>query len=103
MAWSDYADLANKGTRDLFGVAVTYTPQGQAAQSITAIFDKAHEAVEVRAGVPVTTTRPMLDVRLADIAVAPRIGDTAVVDSTTYRVMEYQPTGNGCANLWLST
>lgn len=102
MAWADYADLANVAGRGIFGVAVTYTPQGQAAQSITAIFDNAHEAVEVQAGVPVSSTRPVLNVRLSDLSVTPRIGDTVVVGGTTYEVMDYQPTGNGDARLLLS-
>ena len=101
--WADYADLSIKATRDTFGVAVTYTPQGLPAESITAVYDAAHAAVELQAGVAVSSQRPVLDVRLADLTVAPRIGDTLTVASIAYEVTDVQLTGNGSAKLVLAT
>ncbi len=99
MAWGDVADLATKACQSVFGQAVTYTPSGGSAQSITGIFEAAYEVVDLDAAVPVTGTQPMLDVRLDDLDTTPAIGDTFVTGGSTYEVTDVQLGGQGTAKL----
>lgn len=101
MGWGDLAELVNVSIRDVFGVAVTYTPAAGSPQSITAIFDAAGTTVDVSAGVPVQTTAPMLDMRDADLATTAAQGDTVTIGATTYEVAHVEPDGNGMTRCYL--
>lgn len=82
-----------------FGQGVSYTPKGGVASTIVAIFDAAYESVSLVDGVSVSSVRPALGVRLADLSVAPRRGDSFVIGATTYEVRDVQLDGQGGATL----
>lgn len=102
MGWAERADRLNRAVRDWFGEAIAYTPQGGAAVSIVATFNEAAAVVELQAGVPVQSTRPAIMVRLADLATAPRQGDTFVRTSNgkAYEVANVELEGEGTARLY---
>jgi hypothetical protein len=101
-AWEDLADLANVAVRDAFGEEVVYTPVGGSPVALTAPFDAAHEVLEVGGEVPVSTVRPVLDVRLADLPAAPQKKDEVRVRGVDYVVDIVQPGGHGTAKLVLT-
>jgi hypothetical protein len=102
MTWAAALDAALTVERDTFPQAVTYTPEGGAAASIVGIFDEAHEGTEFDAdGLAVLTTRPVLWVKLDDMAQAPHVRDTAVIGATTYEVTSTQADGSGGMDLYL--
>jgi hypothetical protein len=96
--WATLADRAIKGTRAAFGAAVSYTPASTGvAESITAPFDAQYQRVEMQGELPVTATRPMLGLRLADLLARPAQGDRFVVGGLTYEVTDIQDDGHGAA------
>jgi hypothetical protein len=95
MPW-DLAAAANRAVRQTFGETATV-----AGTSCRAVFDQAHQLVELSGDVPVTTTRPVLDVVLADLPAVPTIGAAVIVDGTTYEIRDVQPDGQGMAKLTL--
>ncbi len=101
MAWDDLADLANVATRDHFGTPVTYTPRSTGQpQEIEAPFDRPFAQYDAE-GQPVMATRPVLHVRLADLASPPKRGDRVVVKGENFRVKTVEPDGHGGADLEL--
>lgn len=101
MNWPGLANLCNLAVRNTFGETVTYTPiSGAGSFPLVAPFDQAFAVVELQAGVPVTSVRPVLDVRLADLPALPEQGDTYTrASGAEYEVVEVQPGGNGTAKL----
>jgi hypothetical protein len=99
--WTAVRDLPIVAARDHFGQATVYTPAltGVPA-SIEAPFDAAYEEVIVEDGVPITAQRPMLDLRLADLAARPLAGDTYTVAGQTYEVTDVQYDGHGSAKCY---
>ncbi len=102
--WADSLSAATEIVRDTFPTAVSYTAAaGGGAQAITGVYDEAHEAVELDGEVAVSTTRPMFEVRIADLAAPPAQGDTFTVTASgrTFRVSDDQPDGSGNVKLYL--
>lgn len=98
--WDRLADFASRATRNAFGVPVTYRPQGGAAVPIVAPFKAAGDVIELQAGVPVSATRPILTVRLADLPAPPRQEDRfTLADGRTFEVSGVEPDGEGNADL----
>jgi len=88
--------------RDTFGVQVLYIPSQADSFSFTAVFDAAHEAVDMDAsGVAFSTVQPVLSVRLADLQVAPTQGDRVKINCGKYQVVDVQTDGHGGARLIL--
>ena len=84
--------------------AAVYAPAGR--QSFTlpqAVFDNAYRDVSFAEGMPVSTTRPALGVRLSLFppGVAPTQGDQVTVRSQLYDVQDVRPDGHGHALLML--
>lgn len=105
-AWDALADLPLRAGRATFGRAVVCTPAGGAPQAITAIaFDANALAVEIEGGAPIESVGPALDVRLADLAVAPSVGDAVTISSGpgagTYEIRRVEADGCGAATLRL--
>ena len=101
MAWS-LADTAIRAVRGEFGEAVEYRPAaGGGPYSIVAPFDEAYQTVRLEGEVEVAATRPVLDVRLADLPVDPAEGDEVDVDGRTWTVEEVERDGRGSAKLYL--
>lgn len=100
MAWGALADLANVAVRDTFGATVTYEPVGGGTHALVAPFDRTHVDVQLSTEVGVTSTRPMLELRLADLAVEPQEGDQFVAGGERYQVEEVRLDGRGGAKLY---
>ena len=99
--WDDLAAMVGGAARDAFGTTVLYRPESGDPVTITAIFHAEHAEAGLAGGVPVTTTAPVLDVLLADLATAPGEGDTLTVDGSDYRVVDVRADGMGGAKLIL--
>lgn len=78
-----------------FGEDVAYTPAGGAPITLRAVFDEDHVAVDPDTGAAVTTASPTLGLRLADLAAVPARGDTVVVRSRTFKIVDWQPDSEG--------
>ena len=99
--WEDLAAMVGGAARDAFATTVLYRPEGGAPIAIAAIFHAEHAEAGLAGGVPVTTTAPVLDLLLADLAVEPEEGDTLTVDDNDYRVVDVRADGMGGAKLIL--
>ena len=103
MAWG-LADAAIVAARDEFKSSVSYSPlAGGGPHTLDAILDRPFEAVELGpAEIAIAGRRPILDLRLADLPVAPVPGDTLTVDGgSPYTVETVEPDGRGSAKLFL--
>lgn len=88
--------VVNRTTRDTWGQPASYTPASTGvAESITAVFDAAHAQVELQGEVPISTLRPVLRLRTADLSVAPAQGDSVTISGTAYEVNDTQPDSSG--------
>jgi len=107
MAWATLADVTTKAVLRSFKTAsaASYVPTATGvAESIDAIFDAAFETFDTDADQPMIVTRPMIDIRLADLSVAPAQGDAVTVSGVVYEVTEIQPQPSGlAARLFLTT
>lgn len=107
MSWLDEADALIAEAMESFGEAVAFeapvmvdpaTPFGGRGK-----FDAAHEAVDVGGEAGVSSTTPVLTVRLADFVTAPRDGSRLTVRGERYEVYDPQPDGQGGVKLLLKT
>lgn len=91
-------------TAAMFDPALTtdavYTPQGGAASAIKVIFDNEYRAVNIETG-QVESAGPQATCKTSDVANA-KHGETLVINSTTYYIIEIQPDGTGFTILILS-
>ena len=102
MAWDSIADLATVACRDLYGSTATYTPISTGvAETLVAVLDRLPESVPVPGDDALSTQLPRLDVRLADLTVAPARGDTVAVGGSTWEVHDVRLDGRGSALLGL--
>ena len=104
------AGLANKATRETFGVAraddgtpivCTFTPKGGAAEVFKPIFDDGAKVIDYSGPEPVETTRPCADVVIADLSRAPRQDDRIAIGAQSYRILQTESTGHGTCKCWL--
>lgn len=95
-------NVVRAGTR-LLGTSkeVVYTPSGGAAQTIRAVFDRAHVDVDPATDRPIVSTQPVAGIRLADLDTAPREGDEVTVGGTAYTVHRVEVDGQAGADLFL--
>lgn len=101
MSWSALTDNLTKATVKTFGQPVTYQPLSLPAVSLMAIFDDKYQAVDPDSGAIITSTQPMLRVRIADLPRNPLQGDLVTISGVTYRVNDFEPDGGGGAMLLL--
>lgn len=80
---------------------VTYLPIAGGSFEIDAIFDTSYQSVDPGTNAVVSSHQPTIGIRLSDLPAAPAKGDTVVIDSVTYRVIESQPDGVVGATLFL--
>lgn len=101
MAWIDDADALNRATRDTFGQACAYTLKGGAPAAIRAILDKpaATATLDGHVTAELDGVEYVLDVRLADLAGAPRVGDKVTTGGKSFEVVGVRPGGNGSCKL----
>lgn len=109
MSLVNFATDVNDILLDVYARSVVYTAMVSspvsAPRTIKGIFDRHHEVIlqEVKGSeldAPgVSTTMPVLTVRLADLPAAPLMGDRVGIDAETFRVWDIQPDGQGQADL----
>lgn len=90
---------------NVFGQAVAYASVDGVSFQISGIYDEAYHEIEVvDGGIPVTTSTPVLGVRLSDFPTPPAQDDTlTIVDSgEVFVVREVRPDGHGGAKLMLN-
>ncbi len=100
----DWDALVLRPAMDIFGEPVLYTPTAGEPITITGVFDEAYTVVEEMDSRPVSSTYPVLGVRLAVFPVPPQAGDrlTIVAKNDLYTVREVRPDGHGAAKLLLN-
>lgn len=102
MAWSDLINVMDSGCLATFGTPVTFAPQdGSGAQQIAGIIQNPAMAEDYVPGSVQGTAVVRLFVRFADIAPAPRCGDTVAINGIAYDVEEVQVDVQGGAVLKL--
>lgn len=90
-----------------FGVYALYTPAVGAAVSISVIFDKAWESIDLDAPVPVSSRQPKLECRTIDLVnggtagQAPEARDTFTIGGTVYAAVDIKPDGTGMTAVML--
>lgn len=73
-----------------FGTPVTYTPIVGSAVSINGVFDNAY--IEVNG---VSSLKPVLRIKLADLALSPAKGDLALINAVSYRILSSEADSYG--------
>lgn len=101
MDWEKAKDDIIKAGIAAFGESVEYHAQLRLPVEIRGIFDAAFVPVDPQSGVSVGSSVPMIDIRLADLPTSPSPGDRVLVRGDFYRVVTFQPDGQGAAKLLL--
>lgn len=102
MTWAIQSDRMLRTCLAAFGEQVQYK-RGAAVTIISkAVFDANYQAVDPNTGAIITSTNPMIGVRLADLpGGATQDGDEIIRKGVTYRVIEQQDDSEGHARLIL--
>jgi hypothetical protein len=101
MAWSDAVNAADAACLATFGIPVTFTPQGGAAQPITGIIQNPAMAEDYVPGGVQGTSAVRLFVRFANITPPPQRGDQVAINGRAYAVAEVDVDPHGGAVLKL--
>ena len=95
----DFRRALDAGLR-VFGEDVTYTaPGASSGETVRGVFDAAHEEVSLDAGVPVSSVRPMIGVKLDAFSTPPVQEGTFLIRGKTYSVVDVRPDGQGGAEI----
>jgi hypothetical protein len=99
----DFDATVNAAAMAAFGQAATYAPKDSDAFALNGDFRSSHSEVTVSEGAPVSTTVPVMFVRLADFpaGISPAQNDTLMVNGVEYRVADIEPDAIGGAKLLL--
>lgn len=101
----DFDNLALTPVIRTFGKPATYTPPGASGPldlpDLKAVFEAAHEFVELSGEVPVSATQPAALVRLSDFPAEhqPERDGVLTVGGKGYTIVDIQPDGEGGALL----
>jgi len=102
---ADLADEILAANMDAFAVPVAFAEPvvvvPGTADGGRGIFDRAHELVDMSSGVPVSTTGPVLGIRLAEFVTPPAQGDRMVIAGILFEAYDVKPDGQGGAKLVL--
>tara|TARA_R110002110_G_scaffold64634_5_gene178579 strand:+ start:215 stop:550 length:336 start_codon:yes stop_codon:yes gene_type:complete len=106
MTWADDTDDVLAAGMDVFGdahVVVFSAPAVVKAEFGTGrgVFDAAHELVDTGGDAPVSSTGPVLGIRLSEFSTPPVSGNELTIDGAFYRINDVQPDGQGGAKLML--
>jgi hypothetical protein len=96
MSFRSLEDAVIGITNTIFGTPATYTPISGDPVEINGVFDNAY--IESQG---VSSLKPVLRIRLSDLAASPAKGDQVTVSSTTYRVLSSENDSYGAALLIL--
>ncbi|MGE4292388.1 MAG: hypothetical protein AB7E32_09275 [Desulfovibrio sp.] len=69
---------------------VEYRPDGAETFFVSGLFDREYLAIDTGGESYVTSTQPVLRLRMADLPLEPDVGDRVVLDSGEYEVIEPQ-------------
>lgn len=97
----DFESLALSPVVTVLGQEVTFTPDGGAAETVTAVWEKSYQGVSPEGDIVVQSTQPRLLVKRDDLSKFPEDPDTFTVSGTTYRVIEAQEDGQGGLQVYL--
>ncbi len=92
--WTSLLDGLNAAALGAFGREVTYLPGSGAPGVIRAVYQPAHDAEEATPGV-----YAVLFIRLADVPLAPQLGDRVQIGNLIYTVYGIEADGSGAAVL----
>lgn len=95
MAWSDFADRVLKTCISTFKTEAVYKSYDFGTETtIQGVFDES--AHDVNPGdIGVQSIQPTFGVRLADLSIAPNQGDTLLIKSKRYRLLDLVEDGQG--------
>jgi hypothetical protein len=96
MAFPDLTPGLHSAVFSVFGEPVVVN-----GVTATGVFTAAHEAVDVSAGVPVSSTQPVLEMREQDMPEGIEEGDAVTVRGVSYVVADVRPDGYGVLKLLL--
>jgi hypothetical protein len=80
-------------------VSCTYTPQGGSASTFNVIFNNEYYAID-GGEVGVESTEPTVTTKTSNISGASH-GDTMVIDSVTYKIINIRPDNTGMTEIGL--
>lgn len=82
---------------DDFGVACTYTRDGQGSPEPTlyGIFDNEYIAVGLEGSTEIASTDPVFMVESSKLHASHAVGDQLVISAVTYKARVFQPDGTG--------
>jgi hypothetical protein len=98
MAW---ADRILPTCLRIWGEKVIYQTVGGFETSLRAIVDMSYQVLDPDTGTLVQSRHPKMGIRVADLPNEPQTGDRVILQDITYFVAEYQPDGQGGAELFL--
>lgn len=97
MSFKNAQDAVLKATNKVFGDDVIYTYASDSTTAeIKGVFDNAF--IEING---ISTKKPILRIRLADLAAEPADTDTATINSVVYIVRDHEPDNFGGTTLIL--
>lgn len=105
MDWDFLADVNNQVMKVVYGPSVTLAPGGGGSPVLfTAIsFDADYEVIEMVDGNPVSTQRPMVEVRESDLdPVVPALGMFLAIKGVSYQITDIHKDGRGASRLFLA-
>ena len=101
---SGFEDMTKSMSAVVFstlGETVTVHREGEPPVAVTGLFLAEHESVDVRAGVPVSTVQPVLELVSSDLPGPIEEGDRVTVQGRDYLVVDMRPDGHGHIKLAL--
>ncbi len=103
MSWAEMTNGVMGICRSTFATAVVYTHASDSStDEFNGIFDEAFQEVQILDGAQVITTSPRLGILKSDLSSLPDAGDTVLINSVNYNVVDYRPDGEAGAALILS-
>ena len=101
--WDDAVEDLNEAVLDEFGQPVSYLVGTVETPLPNAIFDQRFEELDPGTGATISSERPNVHVRLADLPKVPAAGDVVLVDGEPqpFEVEDGQDDGQGMARLLL--
>jgi len=101
--WNSLIDGLNQACKDTFSNRESYTYKYRDGSStpIKGIFDKNYISVDPDSGATISANTPVLGIVASDLSRKPYEGDSVLIDSVEYMVMEQQPDSEGMIKLIL--
>lgn len=94
-------DSILKTSQKAFGETVVITFADETSETVNGIFENDHLEVD-QGGVMISTSQPILDLRLADLSQEPNIDDLITARDLSYRIDDVRKDGRGSVSLILT-